>query len=83
MFNPFKCRHKRTYEVTTKMNDGSLVVNHYCRKCEATVMVYTYGIDRLKFPRAGFELLSRREYKIDCFVGQLSSKAVLHYQCVS
>lgn len=34
MFNLFKCRHKRTYEVTTKMNDGSLVVNHYCRKCE-------------------------------------------------
>ncbi len=39
IFNPFKCKHKRTYEVTTKMNDGSLVVNTYCRKCEATVRV--------------------------------------------
>ena len=38
-FNPFKCRHKRTYEVTTKLVDGSLVVNHYCRKCEECVRV--------------------------------------------
>ena len=39
MFNWFKCRHKRTYEVTTKMDDGSFAVNTYCRKCEATVKV--------------------------------------------
>lgn len=39
MFNPVKCRHKRTYEVTTKLDDGSLVVNLYCRKCEAMVRV--------------------------------------------
>ena len=45
MFNLFKCRHKRTYEVTTKMNDGSFVVNTYCRKCEDIVGFYTYMLD--------------------------------------
>ena len=39
MFNLFKCRHKRTYEVTTKMDDGSFAVNTYCRKCEECVRV--------------------------------------------
>jgi len=48
IFNLFKCKHKRKYEVTTKLDDGSLVVNTYCRKCEKAVGFYTYGIGRIE-----------------------------------
>ena len=48
IFNLFKCRHKRTYEVTTELDDGSFVVNTYCRKCEECVRVDTrdYHVSR-------------------------------------
>jgi len=43
MFNPFKCRHKRTYQVVNDM-----AVNTYCSKCDKCIYATIEPVKEVK-----------------------------------